>query len=286
MEEQTQEFSELLKSTKWQKLKDGLAVLGPTVGLLGLGYKLVEAYGMLVVGYPFLGAAIWILLYSSFMVKRKMLLEEIFEYPALVFYLAEKDEIADDEWHNYTSEEWTFKIDGFDSEWTARLQGVNTRGNPSSYIPFKICGHTPMPVGGIDLEVTDNKISRILHPRVEADKKYKKIYNIPFFTSLPTSEDFDVSLKCKWQGHFAPKETYVFMPIYHYKRGLKKYTLVIESDTTITNYWVFKYNKRFRRLIPTPERCVEEDGGKKLTFEKSEPELKAHEIYIILFRRE
>ena len=276
------------KRTRWEIAKEGLTLFAPICGLLGLAlglYNVTE--NLLVMGYPLLGMIIWVLLYLNlFFKKQKFPLEDIFEYPALIFYMAEKDYEADDEFHLYTSEKWTFKIDGDQSTWEVELKGINRYQEPSSYIPFKICGHTPIRVDEIDLKATDNKNSKTLYPRLISggDRRYKKIYHIPFFRPLPLNEEFDISLSCKWSGHFTPKETYAFAAVYHYKKGIRKSTIVIESDKRIIGYGVRKFDRRWNRLFLTDEKCIEENNDKRLILEIENP--KAHEVYLIVFEKE
>lgn len=207
----------------------------------------------------------------------------LLQYVALFFYLIDEDPAADDIFHKYSLERWSFDISADSSAFTIDLKGRNVGGKATTCLPFKVTAHAPLPQGQPKLDLEERVHNWQLLQEIVKDTGYKKIYKIIFPSKLAPGEEFDIKIRCKWPGHFYVGDVYIFRLCKHLKAGLDRMESIVNSDAPITSYKVLKFDLREAVLKETEESCTIEKGS-SLRFEKDLPS--PHEVFIIRFSRE
>lgn len=228
--------------------------------------------------------------YPLEMIRIYILVKKLSRFPGLIFYLMDRDAIADDSVHMYTMEKWEYVMRGNTSMFKAELKGVKTEKTEEEFIPLKLAGHTPKPHGQpiievIDFEINNSTATQLPKASMVAETLHKKIYHLKLKEPLVVGDKFTLRFQCGWPGQLTASTSYIFTPAIHLHRGVQREVTKVVSDRPITGVTVQKFDisSGELRLCRKSTKKLEKQPAKTKTLEKRNQT--RSEVYIISLAR-
>ena len=192
---------------------------------------------------------------------------------------------------NYDLVKWRFIIDGVDATYIYHVRGTNSSKSSVGNIPFSCCGETMIDddkkVEIIAEKNPDTKASEIISPVPVYSGLNFKTFHAPLKPAIRKERGkFNLRFTSRWPGTFTSKYEYVFIPLSHYRKGVKKIIAEISLTSRPKDCSVWTWDIKKHKLEVLEEelkRCRKRGQRYEIRWERSRPD--RSKVYIIRFVR-
>lgn len=230
-------------------------------------------------------------------VIKKLKAEEILRkhFPSVKLYLdsmrsVEKQYIADSKL-SYKKMILTFEILGLGAKFTKRVIGQNLSSADVTEMIYRCCADNVIDNNGkmcFSSERNPNSNhSLILDSRVVLSRSNFKIFAVELNPPIERNGGaFDIAFSVQWPYAFTSNYDYVFVPLFHHKRGIGEIQVNIISRNTLKpcGVWTWDLKKHGLKPLKAAVQVRKYRSKYSLKWKRTDPNI--DKIYIIGFYRD